>query len=1102
MMHFKHALKFAWLLVMLVLTTSVAAQDRVTGTIFESDGKTPMIGATVMEKGTKNGTSTDIDGHFSLKVNGKNAVLVVNSVGYKTKTVKPVNGKVTLTMEESSKMLDGVVVTALGITRKQKSLGYAVSKVDNSELTKTSSGNWLNGLDGKVAGLSLTGANSGPTGSVRVVLRGDQSLNYGANEALFVIDGVPVTSGGTSSGSGSSYSNNDAPVDFGNAASDLNPEDIENVSVLKGPAATALYGSRAANGAIIITTKNGRQRKGVGVSINSSIVWEKASYFPDFQKEYGPGGDLGYKDFSIWNIAAEDAPDGVAVTRNYSRYAFGARYDANQMRYLYSSRNWEDGTYEKKPWVYQDDWFSGIFETGVTYNNTITIDGGNGKGSSARLSITDTHNDWILPNTGYQKQTVNFSGSTQLNKWVKLNAKATYTHKSSDNMPVAGYSASNPMYLLAWGFSCNTIQDYKDEYFKGRFTRENVENGYTINPSNTYNPYRILYEALNGNKKDRIYGNVSLNIKLPVKGLTLDLRSGLDINDEFRQLQRPYYSPGYEKGYYREQTIRDYEYNHDFLLRYVNNELVNKKLGITVAFGGNNMTRRWYRSYITLSELGEPGVYNPNNTPVGVNPTPYNNKSKKEVNSFYGMASLSWADTYYLDITGRNDWSSALGPGHWSFFYPSVSASILVDKALNLKKHAKWVDMLKVRLSWANVGNDTSPYTLNDTYTRSATYFGGYTVPGSISNPYIKPENVESWEMGLETMFFQNRFGLDVALYTSSTTDQIISAATDAIIGATSMKINTGEIRNRGIEIGLHAVPVRAKDVQWSMDINWSRNWNKLVSYQDGWDPETPLQLGNNGTTIGNRVYIYSYVGQQMNVIYGKGYQRAPEGATYTDENGNTVDCSGQILVNAKNGYPLLDQSPTRRIGKVAPTWRGGMTQKLRVKDFTLSATFSAQMGGHCFSVTNFALSYQGKLTNSLEGRQDGLVVQGVNAVKNADGTITYQKNTAVTENINTYYSSYKWNRDNVEENTFKTDFLKCKEVRLDYALPKSICAKTKVLQGASLGVYATNLFCITSFPAFDPEGGSLNGANITSGIETMTFPMTRSYGVNVKLSF
>lgn len=658
------------------------------------------------------------------------------------------------------------------------------------------------------------------------------------------------------------------------------------------------------------------------------------------------------------------------------------------------------------------------------------------------------------------------------------------------------------MYLLAWGFSCNPIQDYKDEYFQGRFTRENVENGYTINPSNTYNPYRILYEALNGNKKDRIYGNVSLNIKLPVKGLTLDLRSGLDINDEFRQLQRPYYSPGYERGYYREQTIRDYEYNHDFLLRYVNNELVNKKLGITVAFGGNNMTRRWYRSYITLSELGEPGIYNPNNTPVGVNPTPYNNKSKKEVNSFYGMASLSWADTYYLDITGRNDWSSALGPGHWSFFYPSVSASILVDKALNLKKHAKWVDMLKVRLSWANVGNDTSPYTLNDTYTRSATYFGGYTVPGSISNPYIKPENVESWEMGLETMFFQNRFGLDVALYTSSTTDQIISAATDAIIGATSMKINTGEIRNRGIEIGLHAVPVRAKDVQWSMDINWSRNWNKLVSYQEGWDPKTPLQLGNNGTTIGNRVYIYSYVGQQMNVIYGKGYQRAPEGSTYTDENGNTVDCSGQILVNAKNGYPVLDQSPTRRIGKVAPTWRGGMTQKLRVKDFTLSATFSAQMGGHCFSVTNFALSYQGKLTNSLEGRQDGLVVQGVNAVKNADGTITYQKNTTVTENINTYYSSYKWNRDNVEENTFKTDFLKCKEVRLDYALPKSICAKTKVLQGASFGVYATNLFCITSFPAFDPEGGSLNGANITSGIETMTFPMTRSYGVNVKLSF
>ena len=295
--------------------------------------------------------------------------------------------------------------------------------------------------------------------------------------------------------------------------------------------------------------------------------------------------------------------------------------------------------------------------------------------------------------------------------------------------------------------------------------------------------------------------------------------------------------------------------------------------------------------------------------------------------------------------------------------------------------------MLKLRLSWANVGNDTDPYTTVDYYSSETDYSGGYSMPSSIANQWIKPENVESWEAGLEAIFFKNRFSLDLAFYNSSTTNQIISATTDPIIGASSMRVNAGEIRNRGIEISTHIVPVRNKDFEWSMDLNWSRNWNKLVSYLDGWDPETPLQLANNGTTVGSRVYIYSYVGEEMNWIYGKGYQRAPEGSYYTDENGNKVDCSGQILVNAKNGYPLLDQTATRRIGKVNPTWRGGMTQTFRYKGFTLSASFSAQMGGHCYSVTNFALGYLGKLKSTLPGRNDGLVVTGVNQVTNADGS-------------------------------------------------------------------------------------------------------------------
>lgn len=1107
-MDFKRVLRTVWLLLLLVISTSLSAQTRVTGTVYESDGKTPMVGATIMQKGTSNGTATDIDGKFSLKVTGKNPVLVFQSVGY-TKQEVAAKGKTefTITMKESATMLNDVVVTALGITREQKSLGYAVSKVGSDEINKTSSGNWLNSLSGKVAGLSISGASSGPTGSLRVVLRGEQSLNYGSNEALFVVDGVPINNSTDATGSGSAYSNADASADFGNGAADINPEDVESVSVLKGPSATALYGSRAANGAIIITTKSGRKQKGVGVTVNSSVVFEKASYFPDFQKEYGPGGDLGYTDFSIWNISAEEAPDGIATSRNYSRSFFGAKYDANQYRYLYSSKNWETGEFTKMPWVYQDDWYTGIFETGTTFNNTVTLSGSNGKGSNARLSVTDTHNNWILPNTGYEKQNVSFSGMTELNKWIKLQAKVNYNHRKSDNMPAGGYGAQNPLYLLTWGFSCNPISVYKDEYFQGRFTDENINgggsNGHSlVNPATPYNPYRYLYEATNASTKDRVYGNVQATIQFPLKGLTLDIRSGLDMSDEFRQIKRPVNTAGYLKGYYREQTIRYNEFNTDFLLRYINNDWVNKRLSFNVAFGGNTMTQKKYRLYVTLNELGVEGVYNTNNAPVDVPAVTYNYRSKKIVNSLYGFTSLGWDNTYFLDITGRNDWSSSLSRGNWSFFYPSVSASVLLDKALGLKEKARWIDMLKLRLSWANVGNDTDPYTTVDYYSSETDYSGGYSMPSSIANQWIKPENVESWEAGLEAIFFKNRFSLDLAFYNSSTTNQIISATTDPIIGASSMRVNAGEIRNRGIEISTHIVPVRNKDFEWSMDLNWSRNWNKLVSYLDGWDPETPLQLANNGTTVGSRVYIYSYVGEEMNWIYGKGYQRAPEGSYYTDENGNKVDCSGQILVNAKNGYPLLDQTATRRIGKVNPTWRGGMTQTFRYKGFTLSASFSAQMGGHCYSVTNFALGYLGKLKSTLPGRNDGLVVTGVNQVTNADGSISYTKNTTVTENIQTYYGSYKYIRDNAEENTFKTDFLKLKELRLDYALPKNVLAKTRVLQSASFGVYATNVFCITSWPQYDPEAGMLNGATVTGGIEAMSFPMTRTYGVNIKLGF
>lgn len=1078
---------------------------QLSGTIVDENGE-PLIGASVVARGSKTGAATDIDGKFTLPVRGKNPTVTISYVGYKTIEVKAVRGEnLSVALTPAAEMLGDVVVTALGITREQKSIGYAVTKVNSDELTNSVSGNWLNALDGKVAGMSATGAGTGPNGSMRVVLRGDQSLNYGSNEALFVVDGVPINTGDPGTGSGGGYSNSDAPVDFGNGASEINPEDIESVSVLKGPAATALYGSRAANGAIVITTKSGRDTKGVGVTLNSSVTFERAGYFPDFQKEYGPGNDNGFLEFACWNFSG-DHPEGFEQTRNASRYSFGEKYDANKLRNQFNSYNWETGEYTLTPFVYADDWYTGIFRTGATFKNNVTISSNNGKGTSARLSITDTHNEWILPNTGYSNQTVSLSFSTKMNKWIKLTSKVNYLHKSSDNLPISGYNNNNPLYYILWGTTNNSMQLYKDEYFSGRANKENYEGGCkdgkgmvnSLGNSQPGNPYQQLYEATNSINKDRVYGNVALTISFPVKGLTLDLRAGTDISVDFRQQKKPFRTPSYKSGFYREQNNRDIETNIDFMLRYNNNRLFDKRLGLNAAFGGNNMERRVYRNSTTLSKLGEEGVYNTTNTPTGENPRIYNWRSKKVVNSFYGFVNLSWDNTYFLDITARNDWSSALSRHNWSFFYPSVSGSVLLDQLLKLD--ASRFNMLKLRASWANVGNDTSPYTLTDAYSASTTYPGSYSLPSSMSNYYIKPENVESWEAGVETRFFMNRIGLDVAYYDSRTTNQIVSAVTDPIIGYSSKKINAGEIRNHGIEIALHGVPVQTRDFTWSVDVNWSRNWNKLVSLEDGWDPRVPFQQASN--IAGKYVHFYSFVGEEMGYLYGRGYQRAPEGSFYLDADGNKVDCSGMKLVDATTGHPILDESADRRLGKINPTWRGGLSMNLRYKNVSMSMSFTAQMGGHAYSMTHAILAYQGKLTNSLPGRQDGLVVEGVNAITAPDGSISYQPNTTVTETINKYYNGYVFPRDNAEENIFKTDFLKFKELRIDYSLPKRICRKTKVLQAASLGAYATNLFCITSFPLYDPEAGAMVGTNVYSGLEAGAMPMTRTYGINLKLSF
>lgn len=1098
---------------LLLLAPFAFAQNvsTVSGVVVEDGTSEPLVGATVMQKGhQKNAAFTDADGKFSIKVNGKKPVLTVSFVGMTPTEVPVTPGKkdVIIVMKSSSTQLDDVVVTALGISREQKSLGYAVTKLDNDALNTTISGNWLNAMNGKVAGMTMDGAGTGPMGSKRVVLRGDQSLNYGANEALFVIDGVPMSSGTTSSGSGSNFTNADAPVDFGNDAADINPDDVESVTVLKGPAATALYGSRAANGAIVITTKSGRPQKGIGVTVNSSVTWEKAGRWPDFQKEYGPGNTLGASPYSPWTISAANSPTGEKIFKNCSNIAasFGAKFDPNTPGFNYSSYDFETGEYHAVPFQYCEDWYTGYFRTGVTYNNSVTIEGGSGKGNKGRLSVTDSRNDWVLPNTGYKKNTVSAAFNMKLNNWISLSTRVNYYNKRSDNIPVTGYNQNGINYKLLWLNNFDSPRSYWEEYSKGRLSDPNISTDQYVNPSKDEestitNPYYYLYEATNSIVKNRVVGNVSMNVKFPLKGLTLMVRGAMDMNDEFRTMRKAAKTFRYVTGGYKEQSIRKLETNIDFLLRYENNDWFNRRLSFNVSAGGNTMDLKAYNQSLTLKALDIPGIYNVNNSTPASIPIPSQIRSHKVVNSLYGFASLGWENTYFLDFTARNDWSSTLARGNWSFFYPSVSAAVLLDRTFKLQEKANWIDMMKVRASWANVGNDTNPYSLIEAYS-STNYTGSFTLPSTMTNPLIKPENVESWEAGIETRFLLNRIGLDAAVYDSKTTNQIVSATVDPIAGASSMRINAGEIRNRGIELTLHLVPVVTRDFSWDIDINWSRNWNKLVSLTDNWDPRTPLEV-NTGASVKGSVVCYSYVGSPMNQLYGKGYVRAPEGSFYMDANGNKVDCSGQKIIDPQNGYPLITENPDIYLGQATPLWNGGFTTAFKYKFITLGATFTGSYGGHCYSITHAILAYKGKLTNSLPGRQGGLVVEGVNQITNADGTVSYVPNTTVTDAINDYYANYKYKRQHAEDNTFSTSFFKLKELRVDLNLPQRLCRKSKVFKDASLSFYATNIFCISEWPQFDPEeAGSMNGTDLYRGTEAGSMPMSRTFGVNLKLSF
>ena len=1034
----------------LILEKKKNRDIEVDGIVTDENGDT-LPGVNVFVKGTKQGTTTNNIGKYSIRIADENAVLVFSFLGYlNQEIVVNKQTRININLVPDNKSLNEVVVTALGIKREEKSLGYAATTVGERAVSDAKTNNWVNSLSGKVAGLNIQGAGAGPMGSARITLRGESSLNLENNQALIVLDGVPVSS--KISGTGfSSYLSQDSPVDFGSTLSDINPDDIASVTVLKGPGATALYGSRAAGGAIIITTKTGKRGQGLGITFNTTASIDQVNRWPDYQYEYGEGRTDKYYSYL-------DGPDGINTSTGVAAgRAWGPKFDGQQY-FQYDPATLTQSA-ERRPWVANKDYISGFFDTGYTLTNNIALEGGNETGS-ARLSVTHLKNKWILPNTGFERTNAALSANQQISKRLKINGKVNFTNKMSDNLPSAGYNNQTIMYFLIIGTAPNIRPEWFKPYWEPGLDGIKQRSPFNNGPDN---PYLDLYEMLNKMSKKGVIGNVSANYDFSDK-LNLMLRSGVDLSDEVRSQQRPFSMTKYPRGMYREQSVFNYETNTDVLITY--KDKINSDINYNISAGGNLMQQTYNFVGLYADQLSQPGIYQISNSLDQAVAEPQ--KTRKAINSLYALSQFSYRDKIFIDLTGRNDWSSTLPYGNNSFFYPSISSSFILNEIFNLPKN---ISFSKLRLSWAQVGNDTRPYQTDKYYDRI--YSNSFTNPSTLFNADLKPEITSSFETGLDLRMFKNRLSLDFAIYNNNSRNQILAIPLDPVSGFSSALVNAGLINSKGLEVTLSGKPIINKKFSWNSTLTWSRNRSYVKELAQGITNQVIYAHESN-------VMIEARVGGRMGDLYGRGFQR-------------TAD--GQIIYSSI-GLPATLDPENKRWGNAFADWKAGLMNDFTYKGVKLSILLDMQKGGNMYSQTNHKNNTLGKTRVTLPGRDGGIIGDGV--VLNTTTGI-YEPNTVKVSADSYYNNVYAIN--NAEMNIFDASYLKLREARIEFNLPKKFITKIGI-QRASIAFYGRDLYNWTKFPGFDPEGGNLNNGTITPGVELTQFPSTRTIGTNLTFKF
>ncbi|TLU96273.1 SusC/RagA family TonB-linked outer membrane protein [Dyadobacter sediminis] len=1068
------------------------AEKTITGKVTD-EGSIGLPGVSVIVKGTTTGTISDSEGRYSLAVQDDATTLIFSYVGYLSEEIAIGNRMaVDVVMKPDARNLNEVVITALGIKQESKRLGYAVQEIKGSELDKARETNFVSGLAGKVAGVQVMSSPSGIGGSARITIRGDKSLDINKNQPLFVIDGVPITNALTGS-SGRDFQE----LDYGNGASLINPDDVESMTVLKGANASALYGSRGANGVIVITTKSGKNSKGLGVSVNAGLTFENPLVLPDFQKVYGQGnnGEFSFVDGNGGGIrdGVDESwgpkMDGRLIAQHDSPTSNGYRggdislIDDGQLGSPADLA--ARGTITPTPFVPGNN-LKEFYETGITNNTNVSVTGSNEKGDF-RLSYTLLDQKGIIPNTDIKRNTFAINTGYNLSPKLTVRIAANYVNSTSANRPNLTYGTESIIYLLhCWMGQHVNLNSLKDYWIPGMEDRQQFNFNYNYHD----NPYFNLYENTNSQNANRIFGNISVKYDF-TKWLSLQLRGGTDFNNDLRKRRRAFSTQRFPFGSYREERVRNGESNFDFLL--TANKDFNENFTFGANIGGNHQIATTNNFEVTAPQLLIPGIYSFNNTRVALVSSIQD--INKVVNSLYGSVQFGYKNFLFLDVTARNDWSTALtlpaiadslGQTINSYFYPSASLSAVVSDILPMPE---WVSFGKIRTSLAQVGNDTDPYRFTSGYGRSDPW-GDYPVYSStrtLVNYNLKPEISTSFEIGTEWRFLKNRAGLDFTFYNINTRNQILPSVPVSITSGYSNRIvNAGEIRNYGFEVMLSGSPVQTQNFKWDVNVNWSANRSKVIEF-DG--EVTDYQMAER-----HGVSIRAQVGQRMGDMYAIGFKRVE------DKNSPYF---GEKVLNESGRY--LSTSNRIKVGNYNPDWMAGIRNTFTYKNFSLSGLLDIRHGGQIFSETFVVGLEAGQLEETLEGRENGYDINqpgngviGKGVIQNPDGS--YRVND-VKLTAREYHQSRTGNRDIPEGGIFNASYAKLREVRLGYMVPAKFLSKAKI-KGLNVSVVGRNLAVWSKVPHIDPETSSLSGGTIIPGIESVGMPTTRSWGFNVGFSF